>query len=131
VRRASIALILAATPGACATYRSDLDGARNSWNGARYDEVVAKWGAPTRHAKLTDGRDVYTWDSTTAGGGGYPGSVGVYGGSGVGVGIVLGLPGFGGGEPQRCERILTFSSDRVVSQSWLGSPAFCSTFRRE
>ena len=126
-----VPLILALMLGACATYRGDVDSARNSWHGARYDEVVAKWGAPARHATLSDGRDVYTWDSTGVGGILTPGSVGVYGGSGVGVGIVLGLPGLGGGEPRRCERILTFSADRVVGQSWFGPPAYCSSFRRE
>lgn len=126
-----IPLFLAALLSGCATLGSDIDAARNSWHGARYDEVVAKWGAPTRHATLADGRNVYTWESTGSGGFLSPGSVGVYGGSGIGVGVVLGLPGMGGGEPKRCERTLTFSGDRVVQQTWLGPPEFCSTFRRE
>jgi hypothetical protein len=111
----------------------DLDSARNSWQGARYDEVVAKWGAPTRHATLSDGRNVYTWESTGSGSAHSPASVGIFGGSGVGVGVgvVLGLPGMGGGETQRCERTITFSGDRVVQQTWLGPAAFCRTFRRE
>jgi len=38
-------------------------------DGATYDEVVLRWGAPARSTKLTDGRDVYTWVSD----GTYPG----------------------------------------------------------
>ena len=124
-------LFVAVLLAGCATLGGDIDAARNSWHGARYDEVVAKWGAPTRHVALSDGRSVYTWESAGSGGVLSPGSVGVYGGSGIGVGVVLGLPGLGGGEPQRCERTFTFSGDRVVQQTWLGPPAFCSTFRRE
>ena len=124
-------LYVAVLLAGCATLGGDIDAARNSWHGARYDEVVANWGAPTRHVALSDGRSVYTWESAGSGGVLSPGSVGVYGGSGIGVGVVLGLPGMGGGEPQRCERTFTFSGDRVVQQTWLGPSAFCSTFRRE
>jgi hypothetical protein len=126
-----ISPLVAVLLAGCATLGGDIDAARNSWHGARYDDVVAKWGAPARQATLSDGRDVYTWESTGSGGVLSPGSVGIFGGSGVGVGVVLGLPGMGGGDPQRCERTLTFSGGRVVQQTWLGPPAFCSTFRRE
>ena len=113
----------------CATL-ADVDRARESWNGARYDEVVSRWGAPHRSATLADGRQVSTWVAERVSGG-VPGVIGVFGGSGGGgVGATIGLPG-GGGELQRCERTLTFSNERVVEQSWLGHPALCSAFRNE
>jgi hypothetical protein len=127
------ALLAAALLAGCAT-TADIEKAKGSWQGATYDEVVARWGVPARQTKLSDGSDVYTWVSE-GGGGGYSGSsVGVFGGSGgVGVGIGLPLPGMGGGggEIQRCERSLTFKNARVVDQLWQGSPRFCSGFRRE
>lgn len=126
-----ISLLVAILLAGCATPGGDIDSARNSWHGARYDDVVAKWGAPARQTSMSDGRDVYTWESTGSGGFLSPGSVGVFGGSGFGVGVIFGLPGMGGGEPQRCERTLTFSGGRVVQQTWLGTPEFCSVFRRE
>jgi hypothetical protein len=129
MRRAALYAIFLS--GCAALGGGDVESAQKSWHGARYDEVVAKWGAPARHATLPDGRNVYTWESVGSGGIAFPASVGVYGGSGGGgVGVVFGLPGMGGGEPQRCERTLIFRDDRVTEQSWLGSPAFCSAFRR-
>jgi opacity protein-like surface antigen len=125
------ALAAAALAG-CAT-TADIEKAKTTWHGATYDEVVARWGVPSRQTTLSDGSQVYSW-SSEGGGGGYSGSsVGIFGGSGgVGVGIGLPLPGMGGGgELQRCERSLTFKSGRVVDQLWQGSPGFCSGFRRE
>jgi hypothetical protein len=124
------ALILALLAG-CATM-ADVENARNSWHGARYDDVVSRWGAPTREATLTDGRKASTWVAE-GGYGGSPASVGVFGGSGGGgIGVSIGLPGMGMGssEPQRCERTLIFKGDVVFEQTWLGQPAFCSQFRR-
>ena len=67
--------------------------------GASYDDVVAKWGTPVRSTKMSDGRDVYTWVSETSvptrGGSFFP-SLGIFGGSGGGVGFGTGVT-FGGG----------------------------------
>ena len=126
-------VLLALLLAGCAT-TADVDRARNSWQGAPYDEVVSRWGAPTRSTTLKDGRQVSTWVAEGATGSSYPASVGVFSGSGGGgVGATIGLPGMGGGgsEPQRCERTLTFRDGRVTEQSWIGQPALCSSFRKE
>lgn len=120
----------------CAT-TADIEGAKGTWHGSTYDDVVARWGTPVRQTSLTDGSQVYTW-ITEASSGGYPGtygSVGVAGGSGggrvAGIGISMPLPGFGmgggGGEIVRCERTLTFRNGRVAEQLWQGEPRLCST----
>ena len=117
----------------CAT-TADVERARNSWQGATYEEVVTRWGTPNRSTTLKDGRQVSTWVAEGGSGGSYPASVGVYSSSGGGgVGATIGLPGMSGGgiEPQRCERTLTFKDGRVSEQSWLGQPALCSSFRKE
>ena len=121
--------LLTALMAGCATM-ADMDRAKRTWQGATYDQVVSQWGVPERQTTLSSGSQVYTW-TAERGGGGYPASVGVFGGSGgVGVGIGLPLPGMGGGELQQCERTLTFSAGRVVDQMWQGHPGFCSTFER-
>lgn len=113
----------------CAT-TADIDSAKGTWQGATYDQVVARWGTPVRQTSLTDGAQVYTW-VTEASSSGFPGSVGVFGGSGgggVGVGFGIPLPGMGGGgEIVRCERTLTFRGGRVADQLWQGEPRLCST----
>ncbi len=127
-----LTLLAIALLAGCATM-ADVEKAKGTWHGATYDDVVARWGVPTREASLSDGSQVYSWASE-GGGGGYSGSsVGVFGGSGRGgVGISLPLPGMGGGgEPQRCDRNLTFKGGRVVDQIWLGSPGYCSNFGRQ
>lgn len=109
----------------------DIEAAKNSWHGARYEDVVSRWGASTRSTTLPDGRQVHTWVAEGGYGGSTPASVGVFGGSGgvaVGTNVII---GGGEGEPQRCERTLTFQGGRVVAQAWYGQPAFCSGFRRE
>ena len=129
--RPGIAALLAVLIAGCATL-ADIEPAKNSWQGASYDEVVARWGVPSRQTTLSDGSQVYTW-VTERGGGGFPASVGIFGGSGGGgIGATIGLPGMGmgGGEPQRCERTLTFKGGRVVQQLWQGHPGFCSTFTK-
>jgi hypothetical protein len=109
---------------------ADVDKAKTTWQGSTYDEVVALWGVPSRQTTLSDGAEVYSWASDR-GGGGYPASVGVFGGSGgSGVGASFPLPGMGGGEYQRCERTLTFRRGRVAEQLWQGHPGFCSTFTK-
>jgi len=113
----------------CATME-DMDRAKGTWLGSSYDEVVSRWGVPVRQTTLSDGAQVYTW-TAERGGGGYPASAGVFGGSGGGgIGVSIPLPGMGGGEYQRCERTLTFRRDRVVDQLWQGHPGFCSTFTK-
>lgn len=129
---AAAAALLAALLAGCATTGADLESARRSWDGARYDAVVQRWGPPARSTTLADGRQVHTWVSEEA----YEGSssavsVGVFGGSGgAGVGAMIGLPG-AGGAPRRCERTLTFRDGVVVEQTWLGHSAFCTSFRRD
>ena len=113
---------------------ASLEKARDSWQGAHYDEVITRWGAPTRSAQMVGGGTAHTWvtDGGYAGGGGVMPSVGVFGGSGgvaVGTSVIFG--GGGSVEPVRCERTLVFRDDRVVDQTWLGDSSFCSKFRRE
>jgi hypothetical protein len=126
-----IAALIAVLLAGCATPGADVTEARDSWSGAAYDEVVLKWGTPVRSAKLTDGRDAYTWvsDGTVSRGSVYP-SIGIGVGSG-GVGIGTGVTfGAGGGELARCERTLIFKDGRVVEQTWQGPAAYCGSFRR-
>lgn len=126
-------ILLAALLAGCAT-TADIDSAKTTWQGATYDQVVARWGTPVRQTSLSDGSQVYTW-VTEAGGGGFSGgTVGVFGGTGGGgIGIGLPLPGMGGGggELQRCERTLTFRNGRVADQLWQGQPRLCSTLGRQ
>jgi hypothetical protein len=135
-RRGGIVLFFTILAG-CAT-TADIESAKSTWQGATYDEVVARWGTPVRQTSLTDGSQVYTWitEASSPYSGTY-GSIGVFGGSGgggsgVGVGIGLPLPGFGGGggEIQRCERTLTFRNGRATEQLWQGQPGLCSTLGR-
>jgi hypothetical protein len=117
-----------ATPGGDG---GDLPAARSSWQGAGYDEVVTRWGAPTRNTLLTDGRAAYTWISeTTVSRGSFFPSIGIglgSGGVGLGTGVTMGS---GGAELVRCERTLIFKDQRVVEQTWQGPPGYCSSFRR-
>lgn len=123
--------LLVALLAGCATLGHDVEGAKKSWYGARYEDVVSRWGTPVRSTTFSDGRYVYTWDSEGSASGGtiYP-SIGVFGGSG-GVGVGTGVTfGSGGYERARCERTLIFRDGRVMEQTWQGQAAFCSTFRR-
>ena len=45
---------------ACATAEK-MNEARDSWQGASYEEVLRAWGAPARSTKTPDGRDWHTW----------------------------------------------------------------------
>lgn len=135
LRNLTLNTLLAVLAG-CATGPVDYTATREGWQGARYETVVAMWGAPTRSTVLADGRDAHTWVSESFSGGGniYP-SVGVFGGSrgtgvGIGTGILMGGGGVGGGELIRCERTLMFRDDRVVEQTWQGHSSYCSNFRR-
>src|SRR5207249_2281042 len=99
-RLRSSSLILALVVAACSTVtvEQELDQAKNSWQGASYDEVVARWGPPARSATLADGRQVHTWTSQEAPvrAGGPSVGVGVFGGGGGGggggVGVGVGFP---------------------------------------
>jgi len=126
-----VASLLAVLLAGCATLGGDVEDAKRSWQGASYEDVVSRWGTPVRDATLSDGSNAYTWVSEGTSGM-FPATIGVFGGSGgAGVGAVIGLPGMGGGEPQRCERTLVFRNGRVAEQTWLGPRGFCSTFRKE
>jgi hypothetical protein len=113
--------------------QEEFDQAQSSWQGARFDDVVARWGPPAKSATLADGRETYTWISREAPV--YPGGpqvgVGVFGGSGgSGVGVGVGFPFGVTVNPPSCERTLTFKDRLLVEQSWIGDQAFCRNFRR-
>ncbi len=109
----------AALAAGCATADPDLAAARDSWQGARYDDVVRAWGAPARSSRLADGRESHTWMSE---------DVGVIRGSG-GAGGVGGILFGEAGDPARCDRTLVFSAGQVVEQKWLGPAAYCNRFK--
>jgi hypothetical protein len=128
MRVITLAVLLVA---GCATTSGDINGAKVSWQGASYDEVVSRWGPPNNHTTLSDGRQVYGWDSQAVAPRGriYP-SIGIFGGSGgVSIGTGIGVEP-GGGEPVRCSRMLVFSEARVAEQMWQGDTEFCTSFGR-
>src|SRR5262245_26853323 len=117
----------------CATLGFDVEGAKQSWQGARYEDVVARWGVPTRHTSFNDGRHVYTWDSerSTSSGGGVAPTISIFGGTGIGLGVGVGVGSSPGGyESARCERTMIFKDGVVSEQTWLGPSSYCSTFKR-
>jgi hypothetical protein len=115
------------------TVEQELDQARNSWQGASYDEVVARWGPPSRSATLSDGSQTHTWTSQEAPirAPGPAVGVGVFGGSGGGgVGVGIGFPFGTTVNPPACERTVTFKDNRIVEQNWIGDPGYCRYFKR-
>ena len=121
---------------ACAT----TEKAKESWNGATYDDAVRAWGQPGRSGKLADGTEVHTWlsegpptyRSGPSVGFGIGGFGGGRGGGGVGVGVGASVP-IGEGSvtpPARCERTLSFRDGRLVEQSWIGPDEICSEYSR-
>jgi hypothetical protein len=121
--------------GACSTVtvEQEFDQARNSWQGASYDEVVTRWGPPARSATLPDGRQTHTWISQEAPirAPGPSVGVGVFGGGGVsGAGVGIGFPFGGSVNPASCERTLTFKDNQLVDQNWIGDQAYCRYFKR-
>ena len=124
------AIVLAA----CETMTTDK--AKETWNGATYDELVRVWGPPARSGKLADGADVHTWvaeagptqqrSGASIGIGGFGGR----GGSGVGVGVGFPIGGGSVAPPARCERTMTFRDGRVLEQSWIGADEVCAGFQR-
>ena len=87
-----------------ASLGTDVNGARDSWQGTTYDAVVSRWGTPVRSLTLADSREARTWVSEHAvSGGSYFPSVSVFGGSGgigVGTSVMMDLPGMGAGGGQ-------------------------------
>ena len=47
----------------CATLQENLDQTKMAWQGASYDEVVARWGKPVRTETRPDGAEAHTWIS--------------------------------------------------------------------
>ena len=127
-----IATLMVVLLAGCAAPGAEVTEARDSWDGATYDEVVLRWGTPARSTKLSDGRDVYTWVSDSVGSRGSSSvGFGIGGGRGGGVGIGTGIMfGSSGGEPVRCERSLVFGDGRVDEQTWQGPAEYCRTFGR-
>jgi hypothetical protein len=112
----------------CASVERDLQDTRASWQGATYEDVVARWGQPTR----SDGKDSYTWVSEGVAyrAGGPAVGVGVFGGGVSGVGVGVGFPFGGSTSASQCERTLVFNEGRVVEQNWIGPADYCASFRR-
>ena len=134
--RVIVGALYAGLLAGCVTPAEEINGARDSWRGAHYADVVARWGVPSRSMQTTDRVDVHTWLSQSASGGGsafYP-SIGIFGGSrGVGVGVGTGISigqSTAGGVTVHCERALFFRDDQLVDQRWEGNADYCSTFRR-
>ena len=135
--RSAVLLPLFLLAAACATLEQETAETRKRWEGATYDDVVKRWGAPARSATLQDGAQVHTWvadNQTRYVGGGPTVGVGAFGGShGRGGGVGFSFP-FGSSssavETTRCERNFTFRNGVLAQQSWVGDPAFCNTFTR-
>lgn len=106
---------------------------RDPWQGATYDDVVARWGAPVRSRSLDDSRLACTWhtDGVASRASVWP-SIGIGGGSGMGVGIGIGVTaGASRDVAVSCERTLIFRDGRVAEQTWRGPADFCGEFRRQ
>ena len=123
---------LAVLLAACATAEK-MNEARDSWQGASYEEVLRAWGAPARSTKTPDGRDWHTWvtEAYPRGGSsvgfGLGGGVGRSGGVGVGIGMPIGTPP----PPERCERTLIVVDGKVAESHWNGPPSMCVDFRKK
>ena len=111
--------LFASGVAACASFDSELAAARESWQGATYDQVVAAWGTPTRNAG-----DAYTWLSEDRA------PQAQRSGSGGGAGGVM----FSAAPDRvaaRCERTLLIQDARVArAGDWKGEPEFCKRFGR-
>jgi hypothetical protein len=134
-KRKHLVVALAVGLAACATAQ-DVDKAKNSWQGATYEEVLRAWGAPAASTQTNDGRYWYTWVTQSAvqpsssvgfsiggmriGGGGSTAT-----GVGVGTSIPVGQPA----PPDSCQRTLIFQNGVVVDQTWQGPPSMCAEFK--
>jgi hypothetical protein len=127
-------LLVAFFLAGCATVQQEFEETRSAWQGATYDEVVARWGAPARSTTLADGRQAHTWVTqqppTLSPGPTVGVGVGVGSGGRTGVGVGLGFPFGGTAAPSMCERTFTFENNQVVEQSWVGDEAYCRYFGR-
>src|SRR5258708_37065705 len=125
-----IATLVVALLAGCATPGAELAEATGSWDGATYDEVVLRWGAPARSTKLTDGRDVYTWVSDSAGSRGSSAvGFGIGGGGGGGIRIGHGAKfGTGGGAPGRRSGTQIFKGGTVREADPPGPGHDCRSF---
>jgi hypothetical protein len=134
-RLPSASLILALLVGCShVTVEQEQEQAKSSWVGATYDEMVTRWGPPTRSATLSDGRQTHTWTSQEGPvrAGGPSVGIGVFGGGGGGgsVGVGIGFPFGGTVNAPICERTVTFQEGKLSEQNWTGDPAYCSYFKR-
>lgn len=128
-------MALAVLVAACATAEK-MNEARDSWQGASYEDVLRAWGAPARSTRTPDGREWHTWVSES-----YPqpasgvgvgiGGMSVGRGSGVGVGVGMGVPIGPPTPPERCERTLIVVDGRIAEAHWNGPPSLCVEFRRK
>lgn len=118
----------------CATAQ-DVDRAKDSWQGATYEELLRVWGAPARSTTTADGRYWYTWvtesspqpsSSVGIGVGGFR----IGGGGGTSAGVGVGVPVGSAQPPARCERTMVFLEGRVVEQFWQGPPSMCADLKR-
>ena len=112
---------------ACAGLKTNMNDARNSWQGISYQDVVKQWGQPNSSGDPKNGRQSHTWVSEGQLSRLVP-SFGIFVGSGGGVGAEV-TPQRSG-PLQRCERTLVFQDGKVVEQTWQGDDNYCSTFIR-
>ena len=112
---------------ACAGLRTNMNDARNSWQGISYKNVVQQWGQPTSSTDPKDGRQSHTWVSEGQISRLVP-SVGFFFGTSGGIGGEVTPQA--SGPIRRCERTLTFQDQKVVEQTWQGDDSYCSTFIR-
>src|SRR5437879_3519723 len=119
--RTLAAVTLALALGACASATvEDVNKARDSWQGASYEDVLRVWGAPARSTTTADGRYWYTWVTESS----------VQPSSSVGIGIGGMRIGGGGstgvGVGMR-RRLAPRSRPRAASARWCSTRAGSST----
>ncbi len=112
---------------ACAGLGTNMNDARNSWQGISYQDVVQQWGQPTRSGDAENGRKSHTWVSEGQMSRIVP-SIGFFFGSSSGIGGEVTPQRTG--PLRRCERTLIFQDEKVVEQTWTGDDNYCSTFIR-
>ena len=67
MRNLAIAGLAALTLAACGTAQQAEQSMKTSWVGQRADDFFVKHGAALRDQKLSDGRHVYVWQTTSLG----------------------------------------------------------------
>jgi hypothetical protein len=133
MRGSSLLLVFLAACASAPPPAGDVETARDSWQGASFDDIVRGWHVPSRSTKLADGREAHTWVSqtVTSRDSWWP-SIGIFGGSGgtgFGTGVTMAPPG--SGELLRCERTVIFQNARAVEQTWQGPAEYCASFGRK